>query len=396
MRVLFLSASGGLGGSERVLLEIAAALRRAEPAWALGLAAVQQGPLLELAAGLGLDTFVEPLPERFARVGESGRSTPRVMAGLALSAVPLGTYRHRLAQRISTWGPDVVHSHALKTHVLGAWTTPRSARLVWHLHDYLSDRRVSARLMRRYANLPATILANSLSVAADVQRVCGREVQTIYNTVDLERFTPEGAAADLDLASGLAPPPPATVRIGLVATFARWKGHGVFLDAIAALGTHRPVRGYVIGGPIYQTGGSQVSRDELRAAAARRGLSDHVGFTGFLHDTGPALRALDVVVHASTRPEPFGLVVAEAMACGRAVVVSAAGGAAELVTHGEDALTYAPGDVSALTSNLERLLDPVLRLRLGREARARAEHRFSRTRLADELRVAYARALVAA
>lgn len=396
MRVLFLSASGALGGSERVLIEIAAALRRAEPSWALGLAAVERGPLLELAEELGVDAWVEPLPPRFARVGESGRSTPRVVAGLALSAVPLGAYRKRLARRISEWGPDVVHSNTLKTHVLAAWATPRSARLIWHVHDYLSSRKVSARLLRRYAEKPAAILANSFSVADDAARVCGRPVQTIYNTVDLDRFAPRGPVADLDAASGLPPAPPGTVRIGLVATFARWKGHSVFLDALAALGPDRPVRGYVIGGPIYQTDGSQVSIDELREAADRRGLTGRVGFTGFLMDTGPALRALDVVVHASTRPEPFGLVVAEAMACGKAVVVSAAGGAAEIVAHGEDALTYAPGDVSALTANLERLLDRDLRLQIGAEARLRAERRFSRTRLADELRLTYARALVAA
>ena len=55
------------------------------------------------------------------------------------------------------------------------------------------------------------------------------------------------------------------------------------------------------------------------------------------------MRALDVVVHASTQPEPFGLVIAEAMACGRAVVVSSGGGAAEIVTPGEDALVHEVG-----------------------------------------------------
>ena len=54
------------------------------------------------------------------------------------------------------------------------------------------------------------------------------------------------------------------------------------------------------------------------------------------------MRALDIVVHASTEPEPFGLTIAEGMASGRAVIVSAAGGAAEIVQDGVDALTCAP------------------------------------------------------
>ena len=84
---------------------------------------------------------------------------------------------------------------------------------------------------------------------------------------------------------------------------------------------------------MYDTAGSQHTMEELQALADGLGLGGRVGFTGFL-PPAPAMRALDVVVHASTRPEPFGLVIAEAMACGRAVITSAAGGAAELVDAG--------------------------------------------------------------
>ena len=108
------------------------------------------------------------------------------------------------------------------------------------------------------------------------------------------------------------------VRIGLVATFARWKGHARFSTRSRRLPESLPVRGYVIGGPVYETAGSQVSLDELRAAVAALGLEGRVGFTGFVEDAAQAMRALDVVVHASTEPEPFGLVIAEAMACARA------------------------------------------------------------------------------
>jgi len=89
------------------------------------------------------------------------------------------------------------------------------------------------------------------------------------------------------------------------------------------------------------------------------------------------MRALDVVVHASTQPEPFGLVIAEGMASGRAVIVSRAGGAEELVTDGVDALSHTPGDVADLAQSLERLIaDPALRARLGAAARQSALRQF--------------------
>ena len=102
------------------------------------------------------------------------------------------------------------------------------------------------------------------------------------------------------------------------------------------------------------------------------------------------MRALDVVVHASTQPEPFGLVIAEAMACGRAVIASAAGGAGEIVTPGHDALAVAPGDVDGLADAVRRLVqDPVLRESLSRAARESAVVRFDRARLAAEVAPLY-------
>ena len=147
-----------------------------------------------------------------------------------------------------------------------------------------------------------------------------------------------------------------------------------------------PVRGYIVGGPIYQTDGSQWSALELHQEADRLGLAGKVGFTGFLEDTPAAMRALDVIVHASTQPEPFGMVIIEGMACGRAVIASQAGGAAELFVDGENALAHPPGDAAALARQIERLSrDEGLRSKLGSAGRATAEIHYHGKRLAAEL-----------
>jgi glycosyltransferase involved in cell wall biosynthesis len=120
--------------------------------------------------------------------------------------------------------------------------------------------------------------------------------------------------------------------------------------------------------------------------AKRLGVADRVGFTGFVHTPEATFRALNIVVHASTSPEPFGLVIAEAMACGRPVIVSNAGGAAEIVTPGVDALVHRPGDAVDLAAQIAALArSPELRTRIGNAARATAERSFDRARLATEL-----------
>ena len=151
------------------------------------------------------------------------------------------------------------------------------------------------------------------------------------------------------------------------------------------------VRFYIIGGPIYRTAGSQFSLEELSSYAASLGIAASVGFVPFQADPADIYRALDIVVHASTLPEPFGLTVAEAMACGRAVIVSNAGGAAEVFTDGVDALGHPPGDVAALAARMRQLIeDPGLRERLGSNARVTAKRQFDRSRLGPDLLRAYA------
>src|SRR5207253_364632 len=113
-----------------------------------------------------------------------------------------------------------------------------------------------------------------------------------------------------------APPPSDALRVGLVATMGRYKGHDVFLRAIALL-RDVPIAAYVVGGPIYEPVGSQVDIADLARLARQLGIEHVVRFTGFVIDPAAAMRALDVVVHATTRPEPFGLVIAEGMASGK-------------------------------------------------------------------------------
>jgi glycosyltransferase involved in cell wall biosynthesis len=400
MRILFLSVSDALGGSEIALVDMIASLRRLRPSWSVGLVLPGKGPLLRRAEAAGADCTMVPLPRSLARVGEFAASSSRwpLAARVALAArlVPVAAtlpgYLRRLRRVVRAYQPAILHTNGLKAHVAGA-RARGTAKLVWHMHEYAGDRAVTRSLLSAHASAAAAIIANSISVADDIRRTLPHAVppDVVYNAVDLASFTPEGEVEDLDARAGLRPAASGVVRVGLVGTFARWKGHEVFLKAIAALPPSLPVRAYVIGEPLYMTAGSQYSLEELKQIAGSLGLQDRVGFTGFLR-AAPAMRALDVVVHASTRPEPFGLVIAEAMALGRAAIVSAAGGAAELVESDVDALTHAPGDVDGLAKQIARLAaDPGLRRQLGERATASARRRFDPDRLAGELAAIYER-----
>ncbi len=403
VRIVYLSGSGQLGGAERCLLDVMQSVHQREPSWGLTLIASRDGPLLDAARGLGIGASVVAIPDRLAGLGDStARGHAARLIGVlfrgarALPAV-VG-YRRRLRRTLAERQPEIVHTNGYKMHIMGTWSRPRSSALVWHLHDYVSTRPLMARAIRVLSKRCDAGIAVSASVAADAAPAWrGRTpIGVVLNAVDLDRFAPSGPRADLDALAGLAPAPAGTVRVGLVATLGRFKGHDVFLRAMALLPPDLPVRGYVVSGSLYETRGSEFSLAGLRRMAADLGVVDRVGFTDFVAAPADAMRALDVVVHATTVSEPFGLVIAEAMACGRAVITSAAGGAAEVVRPEQDALTHRPGDAEDLAHAIERLVrDGDLRARLGANGRKAAEARFDRSRLGGEVTSIY-RAVLAA
>ena len=395
MRLTYLSTSGHLGGAEVSLCDVLACLRQARPSWRLALVVPRDGRLADAARGLGVETVVLPFPPALARFGERG-ATPgsvRTAARLGRAVVATPAYLARLRRLLLAQRADVIHTNGLKAHLLGAAAKPPGTALLWHMHDYLRARPLSARLLTWLAGRCDAVLAASESVAVDVRGVLGKRVvvSAMHNGIDLDRFRPEGPTVNLDELAGLPAAGAGVVRVGLVAVMSRWKGHELFLAALALLPPDLPVRGYIVGGPIYDTEASQHRLEALRARASELGLERRVGFTGFIDAPEEAMRALDVVVHASTEPEPFGLVIAEAMACGRAVIASRAGGAAELVEDGMDGLTFRPGDAEQLATRIARLAaDPDARRRLGETAGRRAV-RFDRRRLADTLVPLYER-----
>lgn len=396
MKVVFVNPTGVLGGAERSLLDILSTVDRKDAECSLVLCGA--GPLAAEAEKLGIAVQVLELGAELEALGDFGVSdgghwagASRVTLRAARLLPALTRFLRALGGALRSAAPDIVHSNGIKAHLLCALSRPPSARLVWHLRDFLGARPVVRGPLRLGSRRAALALANSNAVAEDARRVLsGLPVRTVYNSVDTARFSPGPAREDLlDMLANLPPPAKSTLRIGIVGTYARWKGHDLFLRAAASLLDTPglpPCRFYIVGGPLYATAGSQYSEEELRAIAKRLRISSHVGLVPFQTDPSDVYRALDIVVQASTRPEPFGRTIVEAMACGRALVVAKAGGATELFEDGVDAIGFEPGSVDGLSTALERLMqDGDRRRELGMHGAARVRAHFSRERLRSAL-----------
>jgi len=194
----------------------------------------------------------------------------------------------------------------------------------------------------------------------------------VPNGVDVRAFTPGPPSGrlrtDLDLPAG-AP------LVGVVCRLDAWKGVDVFLRAAAELQPAAPeARFVVVGGSVT---GQEAHARELERLTSELSLGDRVRFAGWRY--GPAdmpdvIRELSVLALPSREPEPFGLVLLEAMACGVPVVATDRGGPREIVVAGETGLLVPAGDAPALAEAVGRLLaDPGRARQMGAAGRRRVE-----------------------
>ena len=223
---------------------------------------------------------------------------------------------------------------------------------------------------------------------AERYRTPPERIVTIPRGVDLDLFDVRAVseARIVQLAEAWQLPDGAQVAM-LPGRFARWKGHAVLIDALALLrreGTVALLIGADAGRPGY--------RGELLKRVQRRGLEGAVRFVGHCNDMPAAYMLADVAVSASTRPEAFGRIAAEAQAMGRPVIATGHGGARETVIPGETGWLVPPGDAPALAAALDAALSLTAagRARMAEAAAANVRRNFSKRAMTDRTLEVYA------
>jgi glycosyltransferase involved in cell wall biosynthesis len=164
--------------------------------------------------------------------------------------------------------------------------------------------------------------------------------------------------------------------VGIVGRLQPWKGQDRLLRAQALLHERgRRIHTLVVGGDAHEL--SREYADSLRPLVQTLGLADAVTLTGQVDDVGRYVKRMDVLVNASD-PEPFGIVLLEAMARDVAVVAVAAGGPAEFIDSGHTGMLAQTGQPAALADALQPLLDcPELRRRIAHAGHERYTREFT-------------------
>ena len=275
----------------------------------------------------------------------------------------------RLRRLVQEGEVDLVHAHSPVAAIGARIALPGRVRIVYTEHN-MWPRYHPATYWGNAMTFPRNdhVFAVSDAVRDSVRypRALGRlrmpPVETLYHGPD------PAAVARLAASDGVREEfavPQGSALVGTVAHLKPHKGHRHLLAAAVeirrALGD---VRFVLVGrGPL---------ENDLRAQVHELGLDEAVVFTGFRDDALRLARGLDVFVLPSEF-EGLPIALIEAMSLGRPVVVTGAGGNAEVVRSDTDGLVVPAGDPHALAGAVIKMLsDAGLRERLGRAARLRA------------------------
>ncbi len=382
--ILFVEHSVGLSGSTMSLLTLLSRLDRSrfdphivlsrpEQADYLNSHLQQPADIAVIAPSRGLKRAVSP--QRAFDSRERGKRSQwwpiRKLAALLdifLVTLPYALRLHRFARRKNM---ALIHHN----NGLDPATILLSRMLGVPLVAYQRGPEWNSILSRWLAPRVTRYIANSLTTRRDLEALGVRpeRVSVIYPPLDFGTFD-VGRPSQLTKSSlgGDAQTP----CFGMVGILVAWKGQRVFLRAAQRVLQRIPeARAVIVGGP---PSGGEDYETELRALASDLGIRDRVTFMGFHPDVASILVLLDVVVHASVEPEPFGRVIAEAMAMRRPVIASGAGGPVEIIQDGRSGFLVPPGDDQALANRLIQLLqDPGLAARIGEQGYREVTSRFS-------------------
>jgi glycosyltransferase involved in cell wall biosynthesis len=282
--------------------------------------------------------------------------------------------------------PDLIHLcngfNANLDAIVAAWLT--SIPCVCHVKGFEKY----SWLNRLFAHTVEIGICMTAAVRqrCEQQRINAKRMTVIYDGLDVEGFRPtrESSAVRKELGIPLEVP-----LVGIVGNIQRWKGQAIVLEAVREARSFMPeIRCLIVGG--VHRSGAEYAQELYRYVEEHR-LQNNVIFTGFRDDVADLVAIMDVVIHASIYPEPFGRVILEAMGLGKPVIATDIGGVPEFVQHGVTGQLVPPRDPKALAEAMVELLrNPFRRDRLGSNGRLAVHERFTVQRHVQEVCNAYA------
>jgi glycosyltransferase involved in cell wall biosynthesis len=178
----------------------------------------------------------------------------------------------------------------------------------------------------------------------------------IYNPIDIKRYTKQ-IIKERRLIRDEFNVDDSTPLIGLVGNFQEWKGQLIAIEAVKLLKAEFPSLVCLLVGavPVHNREDKEYYSKIVKVIEELE-LQNSIIITGFRDDVPDLINAIDIQLHCSISPEPFGRVLIEGMSLKKPVIATNIGGPCEIIENGVSGLLIKPGDPLVLAESIRNII----------------------------------------
>ena len=366
--IVFLHSSSELYGSDRSLLNLVKNLDKDK--FNITVILPEDGPLVDK-----INSFdnVEVIINELA-----------VLSGMSKYFIELIRSIKFINNLIKEKSIDIVYTNTSVIFVGGISAKICKVKSVWHIREIIKskyERFIVSKIVNIFSDY---IIANSKATAEAISKNKDK-VKVVYNAIDIEK---NSGLEDIDevykeVAATIVRSNN-KIKIGMAGRINRWKGQKLFVDMAKLVSEENDNVEFLIAGDVYK--GEDYILDDLKGYILESGVKDKIGLLGQVDNMSNFYKKLDIFVLPSIQPEPFGLVVIEAMNNKLPVVATNHGGPVEIIDNNIDGFLVDYKDAREMAQVVNKLIkDKELRNYISANAEKKVKEKFNVSRYVDEI-----------
>lgn len=357
--IIYIDHSPKFSGAEKVLLNLLRLIKVREKGYSPVLVCQAGSDIIEYFSREGIVTETTRMRWFTRKAGFIER------VSYAFSLISFSVF---LLKEIKKYDARIIQANTFISALYALIPLKISGRpMVWYMYDILDQNLFNKIFIRLAGRGSDSIICASEAVKKRLVEfgVDEKKCKVIYNSI-LEQGQDHAAKGDFRKELGV---PDGVPLVGMIGQITRWKGQSVFIESMPFIAKDFPSARFVLVGDVMNDFDREY-KAEIESAVARKGLGDRVIMAGFRKDIPSVVSGLDIVIHASIKPDALPTVILEAMFMGKPVVATDVGGVPEIVDDGVSGFVVPPNDPKGLADAVCRLLgDETLRSKMGRDGK---------------------------
>lgn len=312
--ILFLHSSAELYGSDRSLFNLINNLDKTK--YKIFVLLPCEGPLVELIKGIN---NVDVVIEKFAVLRRKNLN----FIGIIKYAKDLIKSIWFINKLIKDNDINIVYTNTAVVFAGSISSKLMKKICIWHIREIISnkfERKVISKLVNSCSDI---IIANSKATGNAITNDINK-LRIVYNSIDISNINKR----IVEKINGKV------ITVGMAGRINRWKGQKLFIEAAELVLREIPDSRFIIAGSAFK--GEESLEKELEDYIDAKQLNDKIILLGQVDDMDYFYNQIDIFVLPSTQPEPFGLVILEAMARGIPVIATNHGGPIEIIENNEN------------------------------------------------------------